>query len=409
MRIRDVIEKPTTSVREDSFSARSAMPKGDGADLMKPGSEPTVIRVGSKLVKQHDPNLMPDVLPLASSKIEVNGKKARVWSGIDIEGNRHTFWSYDTADMSEDQDGYLQAPLDPEGDTNGPGKTGDEDDIGEGEVVQFKRPGIGTSTPNLQMAKQLAKELFWVQCASHYTKEEEAEEQELEDKLAKIGYRAVWDLDAPEFTVILTHIPSGRQLRMEEKELIDTGIDEQQMQGTNDQGTLNKLADQISRQLPAAAGAMARLKKLGALAARAGAPLAMLISMASYIASAEPADKQAAVSTADMTFRQMMQAVDSARNGKEAEAILSRWLSVKRPVGPLPPDPKVTPELLKKHPEWMPDGEDINESENVWDKPNPVKKHKKLSPADKAAARARAKRAGRKYPNMVDNIWAARR
>jgi len=49
------------------------------------------------------------------------------------------------------------------------------------------------------------------------------------------------------------------------------------------------------------------------------------------------------------------------------------------------------------------------EEVNVWDKPNPVKKHKHLSDKDKAAARARAKRAGRKWPNMVDNIWAARR
>jgi phosphopantetheine adenylyltransferase len=46
---------------------------------------------------------------------------------------------------------------------------------------------------------------------------------------------------------------------------------------------------------------------------------------------------------------------------------------------------------------------------DVWDHPNPVKKHKALSPADKAAAKRRAKSAGRKYPNMVDNIWAARR
>ena len=48
-------------------------------------------------------------------------------------------------------------------------------------------------------------------------------------------------------------------------------------------------------------------------------------------------------------------------------------------------------------------------NEEVWDHPNPVKKHKKLSPADKAAAKRRAKSAGRKYPNMVDNIWAAKR
>jgi hypothetical protein len=50
---------------------------------------------------------------------------------------------------------------------------------------------------------------------------------------------------------------------------------------------------------------------------------------------------------------------------------------------------------------------ELGESE-VWDKPNPVKKHSKLSPSAKAKARARAKAAGRPYPNMVDNIWAAR-
>ena len=45
----------------------------------------------------------------------------------------------------------------------------------------------------------------------------------------------------------------------------------------------------------------------------------------------------------------------------------------------------------------------------VWKTPNPVKNHKHLNAVDKAAAKARAKRAGRKYPNMVDNIWAAKR
>ena len=53
--------------------------------------------------------------------------------------------------------------------------------------------------------------------------------------------------------------------------------------------------------------------------------------------------------------------------------------------------------------------ENADVNEEVWDHPNPVKKHKKLSPPDKAAAKHRAKAAGRKYPNMVDNIWAARR
>ena len=50
----------------------------------------------------------------------------------------------------------------------------------------------------------------------------------------------------------------------------------------------------------------------------------------------------------------------------------------------------------------------VPEEAEVWDKPNPVKNSSKLSPADKARAKARAKAAGRAYPNMVDNIWAAR-
>lgn len=45
----------------------------------------------------------------------------------------------------------------------------------------------------------------------------------------------------------------------------------------------------------------------------------------------------------------------------------------------------------------------------VWDKPNPAKKHKKLSPARKASAKAAAKAAGRSYPNLVDNMRAARK
>jgi len=47
----------------------------------------------------------------------------------------------------------------------------------------------------------------------------------------------------------------------------------------------------------------------------------------------------------------------------------------------------------------------------VWDKPRPAKlgKPSVLTATKKAAAKARAKAAGRPYPNMVDNIWAARR
>jgi hypothetical protein len=45
----------------------------------------------------------------------------------------------------------------------------------------------------------------------------------------------------------------------------------------------------------------------------------------------------------------------------------------------------------------------------VWERPNPAKKHKKLSPAKKAAAKASAKAAGRPYPNLVDNLRMARK
>lgn len=46
----------------------------------------------------------------------------------------------------------------------------------------------------------------------------------------------------------------------------------------------------------------------------------------------------------------------------------------------------------------------------VWDKPRPddLGKPKKLTPAKKAKAKAMAKSAGRPYPNLVDNIRAAR-
>ena len=47
--------------------------------------------------------------------------------------------------------------------------------------------------------------------------------------------------------------------------------------------------------------------------------------------------------------------------------------------------------------------------EEVWDKPMPdSKKQGSLSPEQKAKARARAARAGRSYPNMIDNMWASK-
>jgi len=47
----------------------------------------------------------------------------------------------------------------------------------------------------------------------------------------------------------------------------------------------------------------------------------------------------------------------------------------------------------------------------VWDKPRPkgLGKPKKMSAAKKSSAKAMAKAAGRPYPNLVDNMRAARK
>jgi hypothetical protein len=45
----------------------------------------------------------------------------------------------------------------------------------------------------------------------------------------------------------------------------------------------------------------------------------------------------------------------------------------------------------------------------VWETPNPKKKSTKLTPAQKASAKASAKAAGRPYPNLIDNMKAARK
>ncbi len=45
-----------------------------------------------------------------------------------------------------------------------------------------------------------------------------------------------------------------------------------------------------------------------------------------------------------------------------------------------------------------------------WKKPRPksLKAPRTLTVAQKSAAKARADAAGRRYPNLVDNIWAAK-
>ena len=49
-------------------------------------------------------------------------------------------------------------------------------------------------------------------------------------------------------------------------------------------------------------------------------------------------------------------------------------------------------------------------AQQVWDtkNPKPKSKRKSLTPNQKSSAKARAKAAGRPYPNLVDNMAAAR-
>lgn len=48
-------------------------------------------------------------------------------------------------------------------------------------------------------------------------------------------------------------------------------------------------------------------------------------------------------------------------------------------------------------------------AKKVWNTPNPKKKSDKLTPAQKAEAKARAKKAGRPYPNLVDNMAVSKK
>jgi hypothetical protein len=44
-----------------------------------------------------------------------------------------------------------------------------------------------------------------------------------------------------------------------------------------------------------------------------------------------------------------------------------------------------------------------------WKRTSPKKRSKRLSPEQKREARARARAAGRKYPNLVDNMAVGRK
>lgn len=48
-------------------------------------------------------------------------------------------------------------------------------------------------------------------------------------------------------------------------------------------------------------------------------------------------------------------------------------------------------------------------TKKVWDKPNPKRKSTPLTASQKAAAKARAKKAGRPYPNLIDNMAVSKK
>jgi hypothetical protein len=47
-------------------------------------------------------------------------------------------------------------------------------------------------------------------------------------------------------------------------------------------------------------------------------------------------------------------------------------------------------------------------AKEVWNTKNPKKKSTPLSSSAKSAAKARAAKAGRPWPNLIDNMWASK-
>lgn len=80
-----------------------------------------------------------------------------------------------------------------------------------------------------------------------------------------------------------------------------------------------------------------------------------------------------------------------------------------RGMGDINPSKTPKPKVIKKRDGNYP-VDVYKKGGEVWSKPRPssLGDPKKLSPAKKAKAKAAAKAAGRPYPNLVDNMRAAR-
>ncbi|MBC7881681.1 MAG: hypothetical protein H7Y37_10145 [Anaerolineae bacterium] len=51
----------------------------------------------------------------------------------------------------------------------------------------------------------------------------------------------------------------------------------------------------------------------------------------------------------------------------------------------------------------------MKKEKEVWDTPAPEKKSEPLSEAEKSSAKENAKKAGRPYPNLIDNMNVAKK
>ena len=73
-------------------------------------------------------------------------------------------------------------------------------------------------------------------------------------------------------------------------------------------------------------------------------------------------------------------------------------------------NPSKMPKGVKKERRDNTDFTEYKKGGQVWDKPRPkgLGAPKALSPAKKAKAKAAAKSAGRPYPNLIDNMRAAK-
>jgi len=74
-------------------------------------------------------------------------------------------------------------------------------------------------------------------------------------------------------------------------------------------------------------------------------------------------------------------------------------------------EPSKMPKGVKKPRRDNTDFTQFAKGGEVWDKARPkdLGKPTKMSPAKKASAKAMAKKAGRPYPNLVDNMRAAKK